>query len=229
MNDDEALEPKENQVNEPTRHYLVDVRNPASVFVADYATRLEATSNPDHLPSIGVFMISIASDLEHLSGPQLVAVFNKIRRGAEVKKFENTATAIRRVWTMLQAPRDLAEAREAREPVVIESIATEEASVPAKKAKATKVKTPGAKKAKVAKSAYDKNGTETNDSIEKVFAMISRANGATKEEIVAALGCTEGSASNFVCYARRAHKDIEIKLAPATAAGRRAYKLVDAS
>jgi len=87
-------------MNQITKFFVVDYRLLNDIKIAEYPTEEEARTN---CPSEGgASVVTSEEALRAFDGPILVAVYNRIRRGAMIKRFESKEAGVRRVWVLLE-------------------------------------------------------------------------------------------------------------------------------
>ena len=184
--------------------------------VTVYATRKAATEAQTGIAFTGEDNIA---ELLGADSKRLIAIYNSLPGVVPVKKFTSSAVASKRILTELQ---------KLEAPAVAEGETAEPAKAPkapkvakAKVAKVAKAAKPAkapkaAKKAKAAKQP--KTGTSKKD---EVLALISRKNGATLEEIMAATSWQKHTVRGFIAILGKKGTKIE---SFKSEAGARTYK-----
>lgn len=191
----------------------------ANLKVAAYDS--EGAASARTTTAVAVDVVSTEDDLKAFGGPALVALYNAVKAddAEAVTRFTTKADGARRAFAALEA-RYQNQAVEAAVPSTVLSTSAaeddtninQENDMPktkkTKAAKAPKVKkepkakTPKVKKERKGYSAKVKSsgGAESKT---KALELISRAKGATPEEIAEKLDISAGSAKNLIWYLRR--------------------------
>jgi ribosomal protein S25 len=195
----------------------------ANLKVATHDSAEAAKDWLDARKGIAGEVVGSESDLKTtFGGPALAALYNVVKAddAAPVERFTSKGDGARRCFAALEA-RYQNQAVEAAAPSTVESTSAanneeEGADMAAKKTKKAKVaKTPKVKKEKKVRVPKERKGYSTTvkssggaASKATALELISRAKGATPEEIAEKLEVSLGTAKNLIWYLRRDGKKI---------------------